>query len=128
MTDPVNHPPHYCGHASGVECIEVTRWLSFNRGNAFKYIFRHRSKGASKQDLNKALWYMRDEIRSKRHDGQIHEYGRRALIKILTAPLETWEAQCYIGICAGTLAGLKSAKAALDEHLKPAQEASDERF
>ena len=68
MTDPVNHPPHYCGHASGVECIEVTRWLSFNRGNAFKYIFRHRDKGAPKQDLNKALWYMRDEIRSKRHD------------------------------------------------------------
>ena len=24
MTDPVNHPPHYTQHPSGVECIQIT--------------------------------------------------------------------------------------------------------
>jgi hypothetical protein len=31
MTDPVNNPAHYCGHASGIECIQVTRVLDSDR-------------------------------------------------------------------------------------------------
>jgi hypothetical protein len=26
----VNHPPHYNSHPSGVECIQVVEWCSFN--------------------------------------------------------------------------------------------------
>lgn len=57
----VNHPPHYNGHPSGVECIEVAEHLPFCLGNAFKYLFRRNDKGSPRQDLEKALWYIRRE-------------------------------------------------------------------
>ncbi|MCP1646970.1 DUF3310 domain-containing protein [Pseudomonas nitroreducens] len=59
--DMVNHPPHYSGHPSGVECIQVTERLSFNLGNAFKYVFRHRAKNGQ-EDLLKAQWYLNREL------------------------------------------------------------------
>ena len=31
--DPVNHPEHYTSHPSGVECIDITRHMTFNIGN-----------------------------------------------------------------------------------------------
>lgn len=60
--DPVNHPKHYTGHASGVECIELSEKLSFNLGNAFKYVFRRDDKENTYQDLSKAEWYLKREI------------------------------------------------------------------
>jgi len=39
-SDPVNHPPHYNRHPSGVECIQITEHMNFNLGNAVKYICR----------------------------------------------------------------------------------------
>lgn len=62
MSDPVNHPQHYTGHASGIECIEVTRHMNFNLGNAMKYIWRCGDKGKPVEDLRKAIWYLNDEI------------------------------------------------------------------
>ncbi len=62
--DPVNHPRHYTQHPSGVECIQVTRHMSFNLGNAMKYIWRADLKNEV-EDLKKAVWYLNDEI-SKR--------------------------------------------------------------
>jgi hypothetical protein len=59
--DPVNHPPHYCSHPSGVECIQVAETMSFCLGNAFKYLFRCGEKDHALQDLEKALWYLRRE-------------------------------------------------------------------
>ena len=61
LVDMVNHPPHYNGHPSGVECIEVTELLPFNLGNAFKYVFRHRAKNG-REDLEKARWYLAREL------------------------------------------------------------------
>jgi hypothetical protein len=63
MSDIVNHPPHYTTHPSGVECIEVTRHMTFNLGNAVKYIWRAGSKGDQVTDLRKAIWYLEDEIK-----------------------------------------------------------------
>lgn len=62
MNDAVNHPKHYTSHSSGLECIQFTRLMNFNRGNALKYLWRKDLKGASKQDLAKAIWYLNDEI------------------------------------------------------------------
>lgn len=62
MIDPVNHPPHYKSHPSGVECIQITRHMNFNLGNAIKYIWRAGEKGNAVQDLQKAIWYLNDEI------------------------------------------------------------------
>lgn len=60
--DVVNHPKHYTSHPSGVECITVVEHMSFNLGNAMKYIWRASEKGATIQDLQKAEWYVRREI------------------------------------------------------------------
>ena len=60
--DPVNHPKHYTAHPSGVECITVTEHMSFNLGNAVKYIWRAADKGTTIQDLQKAAWYVNREI------------------------------------------------------------------
>lgn len=63
--DPVNHPSHYTSHPSGVECIDITRHMTFNLGNAFKYIWRNglKTQTTAKQDLQKAIWYIEDEIK-----------------------------------------------------------------
>lgn len=56
--DPVNHPPHYTQHPSGIECIQVTEHLNFNIGSAFKYLWRCGLKGEKNEDLKKARWYI----------------------------------------------------------------------
>lgn len=60
MADSVNHPAHYEASHPGMECIDLTRRLSFCAGNAAKYVWRHRSKGRPGEDLDKAAWYARD--------------------------------------------------------------------
>lgn len=66
--DPVNHPAHYTAHPSGIECIDVTRHMNFNLGNAMKYIWRADLKADAIEDLRKAVWYLNDEI-AKRERG-----------------------------------------------------------
>jgi hypothetical protein len=60
--DAVNRPSHYTSHPEGVECIQVTRHMTFNLGNAVKYIWRAGKKGDEVEDLRKAAWYINDEI------------------------------------------------------------------
>lgn len=77
--DMVNHPPHYNNHPSGIECIQITRHMNFNIGNAIKYLWRAGIKGQIPigrvysgsltdghdnhiEDLKKAVWYINDEI------------------------------------------------------------------
>ena len=67
----VEHPSHY--HPGAYEAIEVIAlWgLDFWAGNAAKYIARAGRKGGAemrRQDLGKALWYVRDARARERHD------------------------------------------------------------
>lgn len=71
VDDPVNHPYHYTWlkELCGIEPIEITRYLDFNKGNAIKYILRAGRKIADNshtkgeiQDLKKAIFYLNDEI------------------------------------------------------------------
>jgi len=68
MSDLVNHPTHYTRHPSGVECIEITEHFNFCLGNAIKYIWRAGEKVGTDdiQDLEKALWYLRREIGTRK--------------------------------------------------------------
>jgi len=68
MTDMVNHPPHYTGHPSGVECITITQHMTFCLGNAVKYIWRVDDKGDPIQNLEKAIWYLQQEIERRKGD------------------------------------------------------------
>lgn len=63
--DNVEHPKHYTSHPSGIECIEVTRHMGFNLGNAVKYIWRADLKNDAIEDLEKAVWYLMDEIEKR---------------------------------------------------------------
>lgn len=62
--DMVNHPLHYNNHPSGVECIEIARWMTYNLGAVLKYIWRTGKKDPDKaiEDLRKAAFYLNDEI------------------------------------------------------------------
>ena len=66
MHDPVNHPKHYTEHPSGIECIQITRHMGFNLGNALKYVWRCDLKHDAIEDLEKAIWYIKDELAERR--------------------------------------------------------------
>lgn len=55
-------PSHYKGDK--FECIDIAETMSFNRGNALKYIWRagKKSKETLIEDLKKAQWYIAREI------------------------------------------------------------------
>lgn len=71
--DRVNHPSHYTWlkDLCGVEVIDITRHMDFDLGNAIKYILRngHKSeegmsdKDKAIEDLNKAIFYIKDKIK-----------------------------------------------------------------
>ena len=65
MSDPVNHPSHYTWLPNGVEVIDITEHLGFCLGNAVKYILRADHKGKPVEDLRKALWYIRRELKRR---------------------------------------------------------------
>lgn len=67
MKDPVEHPPHYTQHPSGVECIDITEHMGFNLGNAIKYIWRAPHKNKQAEDLKKAIWYINRELKRLGH-------------------------------------------------------------
>lgn len=58
----VNHPQHYAFKYEPIDVIND--WgLDFNLGNTVKYIARCERKGNKIQDLEKAKFYLEDEIR-----------------------------------------------------------------
>jgi len=61
-SDPVKHPAHY--KAGGIETIDFieAKGLNYRLGNVVKYITRADHKGNRKQDLEKAMWYLKREI------------------------------------------------------------------
>lgn len=64
--DNVNHPQHYI-FSNGAEVIDITEQLSFNGGNAVKYVARAtrqdgKVKGNVIEDLQKSLWYINREL------------------------------------------------------------------
>ena len=69
----VNHPPHYTWlkKLCGIEVIDITRHLDFDKGNAAKYLLRSgykKEEGLSAiekeiEDLRKAAWYIEDKIK-----------------------------------------------------------------
>lgn len=61
--DVVNHPSHYLGKVECIDCLEsATEGLegieAVCTANAIKYLYRWKKKNG-KQDLEKAIWYIR---------------------------------------------------------------------
>lgn len=59
--DAIN-PTHYQGFSNGAQPVDIAECLSFNAGNALKYISRAGRKGDTVEDLKKACWYIDREI------------------------------------------------------------------
>ena len=68
--DNIEHPKHYTSHPSGIECIQITRHMGFNLVNAIKYIWRADLKNDALEDLEKAIWYLLDEIQKRKSEAQ----------------------------------------------------------
>lgn len=99
--DKVNHPSHYTWlkKLCGIEVIDITRHMCFNLGNVVKYVLRagHKSEeGYSNsekeiEDLQKAKWYLEDEIKLR--------FGKdtsdKEIIKNLNAKIAELEAKNY---------------------------------
>lgn len=62
--DVVRHPAHYTAY-KGLEVIDLTEQMNFNRGNAIKYIARAGLKDPATEveDLMKACWYIEREVK-----------------------------------------------------------------
>jgi hypothetical protein len=62
----VNNPLHYGGADNPYEAIKVIEaWeLDFHLGNTVKYISRAGKKDDTIQELEKALWYLKREIKN----------------------------------------------------------------
>ena len=54
----VDHPSHYNKGIEVIEFIEKFN-LDFSLGNFLKYFCRYPFKGKPKEDLEKALWYLK---------------------------------------------------------------------
>lgn len=69
---PVNHPPHYTSHPSGIECITIVEHMPFNIGNAIKYLWRAglKDNAPTVQDYEKAIWYVQREIGRIKANGE----------------------------------------------------------
>ena len=69
----VQHPSHYTWlkELCGVEVIDITRHMGFDLGNAVKYLLRagrkseegYTDKQKMIEDLRKAIFYIKDEIK-----------------------------------------------------------------
>jgi hypothetical protein len=68
MKEAVNNPVHYGGADNPYEAIKVIdAWdLNFNLGNTVKYIARCGKKDDEIQELEKAAWYLNNEIRKRK--------------------------------------------------------------
>lgn len=64
MSQSIDNPDYYRNNQSKIECIEITRYLSFCRGNAIKYLWRCGQKDTTDNELKKAIWYLKDELKN----------------------------------------------------------------
>lgn len=61
--DMVNHPPHYIEGRKYEPANVIMDWqLTWCLGNAVKYISRAGRKGSKREDLEKAIWYLKFEL------------------------------------------------------------------
>lgn len=60
LEEEVNIPIHYRTHESGIEAIEITRYLIGDLSNAWKYAMRYEDKNTPKKDIMKLCWYLND--------------------------------------------------------------------
>ena len=102
--DMVNHPPHYLGHASGLEVIEVTQDMGFLLGNAAKYLLRADHKGDAATDYAKARWYV-DRFIARLRPGEADEPMPWTMRKMVDDETDSERSAALFAIFSADLAG-----------------------
>lgn len=70
--DMVNHPNHYTAHPAFTgECHDYTKYMTFDQGNAAKYLWRCAAKGDMEENIRKAIWY----LEAMKHGPVVGRYG-----------------------------------------------------
>lgn len=82
QNDNVNHPKHYTQHPSGVECCDISQWLSGCLAQAFQYVWRAGSKADNpkEQDLEKAIFWIKKELLIPYDDAYAISFGQTVLL------------------------------------------------
>lgn len=76
--DMVNHPPHYTVHPVFTgECHDYAKHMTFDQGNAFKYLWRCAAKGDMTENVRKAVWY----LKAMQAGPVLYRYGNRLDLK-----------------------------------------------
>lgn len=92
MEDLINHPSHYTdGFGShSFECTDISQYLDFCSGNAFKYLWRAGKKTGEEatKDLQKARWYLNRLISHRIYPSKEGIYAARAVFKLIAEPTE----------------------------------------
>lgn len=75
----IDEPPHYTGHPSGVECVEIAGWFTGNLAAVIKYVWRRGQKGPVVDDLEKAKAYLGKELDRLKGRSAPHFYAPPSL-------------------------------------------------
>lgn len=97
ITPLVNHPKHYNTHS--IECIEFARYLGFNTGNVFKYLWRLGKKDATPLEEGKIKWYTRDTLAHRVGETLDAETADR-LIRVLSNIAEEFDPDVFVFLVA----------------------------
>jgi hypothetical protein len=81
--DMVNHPPHYTGHPSGVDYIEVAEYLPFCLGNAFKHLYLRNADGNPAENIEEAIWHVNRHNETYPNKPELPTDAREALGEIV---------------------------------------------
>lgn len=81
--DMVNHPPHYTGHPSGVDYIEVAEYLPFCLGNAFKHLYLRNADGNPIENIEEAIWHVNRHNETYPNKPELPTDAREALGEIV---------------------------------------------
>ena len=112
MIDNVNNPKHYTSHPSGVQAIEITRWLRGPYSNACKYVMRGWDglKGDPIEDLQKSIWYLNDAEKYPDYARRLPDEFFDAVKKYAHSDSDANKVACIIGII--NAAGIESGNVA----------------
>ena len=132
INDPVNHPNHYTdGPSLGkLECLDITRWLPFTLGNAFKYTWRAGKKNPERfvEDLEKALFYLREWNDLAPWHTTLYHGRAPAEAFFFKTDFRQWESWRYRALRSILCGNVEEAIRELRAQVKCASAAADEAF
>lgn len=131
--DPVNYPSHYTdGPSLGkLECLDITRWMPFTLGNAFKYVWRAGKKNPANfvEDLRKARFYLFDWDYIPLGYNTLLFHGRPVAVALfLKSDFRQWPPWQYRALRAIIEGDVEVAIGEIDQQIKAAEAAADEVF